>query len=95
MSETAAATPLDFAEVPFSDVILLLSRKAPDDDRLRRVLSTVGTELGRGGSGLLAIADVPRAGALRRRLLPLARRLALMDHPTRTKVLKVRRTHPL
>jgi hypothetical protein len=94
MSETAAATPLDIAEVPFSDLILLLSRKAPDDDHLRRALSTVGTEIGHGGSGLLAIADVPRVGTLRRRLLPLARRLALVDHPTCTNVLKVRRTRP-
>ncbi|TVU30743.1 hypothetical protein EJB05_22380, partial [Eragrostis curvula] len=88
MSKTAATTPLDIAEVPFSDLILLLSPEAPDDDRLRRVLAIVSTELGRGGSGLLAIADVPSAGALRRRLLPLARRLALMDHTTRTQLLK-------
>ncbi|GJM95616.1 hypothetical protein PR202_ga12378 [Eleusine coracana subsp. coracana] len=88
MSKTVAATPLDIAEVSFSDLILLLSTNAPDEGRFRGVLETVGTELGRGGSGLLAIADVPRAGALRRRLLPLARRLALMDHPTRAQLLK-------
>lgn len=91
MSKTAVVMPLDIAEVPFSDLILLSSTKAPNEERLRRVLETVGTELGRGGSGLLAIADVPRMGALRRRLLPLARRLSLMDHPTRTQLLKVTR----
>ncbi|KAL6623051.1 hypothetical protein ACP70R_032930 [Stipagrostis hirtigluma subsp. patula] len=87
MAKTAAATALDIAEISFSDLTLLLSPETTDDDRRRRVLATVGTELGRGGSGLLAIADVPRAGALRRRLLPLARRLALMDHPTRALLL--------
>ncbi|XP_062201512.1 uncharacterized protein LOC133904050 [Phragmites australis] len=89
MAKTAAATALDIAEISFSDLTVLLLPKTPDDDdRRRRVLATVGTELGRGGSGLLAIAGVPRAGALRRRLLPLARRLALMDHPTRAQLLK-------
>ncbi|KAL6870746.1 hypothetical protein ACP4OV_014594 [Aristida adscensionis] len=87
----AAAAALDIAEIPFSDLALLLSPEeaaATDGDRLRRVLATVGAELGRGGPGLLAVAGVPRAGALRRRLLPLARRLALMDHPTRALLLK-------
>jgi hypothetical protein len=79
----------------FSDLFILLSRKAPDDDRLHRILATVDTELGHGGSGLLAITDMPRASTLHRRLLPLARRLTLMDHPTLTQVLKVRRTRPL
>ncbi|XP_062201646.1 uncharacterized protein LOC133904154 [Phragmites australis] len=88
MAKTAAATALDIAEISFSDLTLLLSPETPDDDdRRRRVLSTVGTELGRGESGLLAIAGVPRAGTLRWRLLPLARRLALMDHPTRVQLL--------
>lgn len=88
MEETAVTTPLDIDELPFSDLLLLLSPEAPDDNRRRRLLDTVGTALGRGGSGLLAVSDVPRAGALRRRLLPLARRLALMDHPSRAQLLK-------
>ena len=86
----AAATALDIAELPFSDLVVLLSPETPaDDGRFRRVVDAVVTELGRGGSGLLAIAGVPRVGALRRRLLPLARRLALMDHPIRSQLLKV------
>ncbi|XP_066335099.1 uncharacterized protein [Miscanthus floridulus] len=85
----AAATTLDIAELPFSDLVVLLSPETPaDDGRFRRVVDAVATELGRGGSGLLAIAGVPRVGALRRRLLPLARRLALMDHPIRSQLLK-------
>ncbi|KAF8689516.1 hypothetical protein HU200_041844 [Digitaria exilis] len=89
MAKTAAATVLDLAEVSFSDLALLQSPETPADDRRRRrVLDTVATELGRGGSGLLAIAQVPRVGALRRRLLPLSRRLALMDHPSRSQILK-------
>ncbi|RCV06335.1 hypothetical protein SEVIR_1G156100v4 [Setaria viridis] len=89
MAKTAAATVLDIAELPFSDLVLLQSPETLDDDRRRRrILDTVATELGRGGSGLLAIAEVPRVGAIRRRLLPLSRRLALMDHPTRSQLLK-------
>ncbi|CAD6254359.1 unnamed protein product [Miscanthus lutarioriparius] len=85
----AAATALDIAELPFSDLVVLLSPETPaDDGRFRRVVEAVATELGRGGSGLLAVAGVPRVGALRRRLLPLARRLALMDHPIRSQLLK-------
>ncbi|OEL37086.1 hypothetical protein BAE44_0001895 [Dichanthelium oligosanthes] len=91
MAKTAAAatTILDIAELPFADLLLLHSPETPSDDpRRRRVLDAVATELGRGGSGLLAIAGVPRVAALRRRLLPLSRRLALMDHPTRSQILK-------
>ncbi|PUZ39725.1 hypothetical protein GQ55_9G359400 [Panicum hallii var. hallii] len=89
MAKTVAATVLDITEISFSDLVLLQSPEMPaDDHRRRRVLDTIATELGRGGSGLLAIAEVPRMGALRRRLLPLSRRLALMDHPTRSQILK-------
>ncbi|PWZ28166.1 hypothetical protein Zm00014a_002896 [Zea mays] len=85
----AATTVLDIAELSFSDLVALLSPETlADDGRCRRVVDTVATELGRGGSGLLAIDGVPRVGALRRRLLPLARRVALMDHLTRSQLLK-------
>ncbi|KAG8088235.1 hypothetical protein GUJ93_ZPchr0010g9002 [Zizania palustris] len=83
-----AETVLDIAELPFSDLLLLILPDPPDDDRRCRLLATVATALGRGGTGLLSISDVPRAGALRGRLLPLARRLALMDHPSRSQLLK-------
>ena len=97
MAETAPAMALDIDEIPFSDLILILSPEpsvaagddADDDGRRRRLLATVWAALGRGGTGLLAISGVPRAAALRRRLLPLARRLALMDHPSRARLLKV------
>ncbi|XP_010231833.1 LOW QUALITY PROTEIN: uncharacterized protein LOC100846605 [Brachypodium distachyon] len=92
MAGTAQATALDIYEVPFSDLHLLLSPEAvagdDDEGRRRRLLDTVGAALGRGGTGLLAVAGVPRAAALRRRILPLARRLALMDHPSRAHLLK-------
>ncbi|XP_015697393.1 uncharacterized protein LOC102718870 isoform X2 [Oryza brachyantha] len=88
MAEIALATALDIAELPFSDLLLLASPDLPDGDRRSRLLATVATSLGRRGSGLLAITNVPRAGALRRRLLPLARRLAVMDHPSRSQLLK-------
>jgi hypothetical protein len=96
MAETAPATALDIDEIPFSDLLLLLSPEAAatgvdadDDGRRCRLLATVWAALGRGGTGLLAIAGVPRAAALRRGILPLARRLALMDHPSRAHLLKV------
>ncbi|BAT10269.1 uncharacterized protein [Oryza sativa Japonica Group] len=88
MAKTALATALDIAELPFSDLLLLISPDLPDDGRRGRLLTTVATSLGRGGSGLLAITNVPLAAALRRRLLPLARRLAVMDHPSRSQLLK-------
>ncbi|KAM0877743.1 hypothetical protein ACQ4PT_035304 [Festuca glaucescens] len=95
MAETVPATPLDIDEIPFSDLLLLLSPEAAAtagnadvDGRRRHLLSTVWAALGRGGTGLLAVAGVPRAIDLRRRLLPLARRLALMNHASRTHLLK-------
>ncbi|KAF0929265.1 hypothetical protein E2562_019587 [Oryza meyeriana var. granulata] len=88
MAETAPATALDIADLPFSDLLLLNSPDLPDDGRRGRLLATVASSLGRGGYGLLAITNVPRAAALRRRLLPLARRLAVMDHPSRSQLLK-------
>uniref|UniRef100_A0ACD5W3F2 Uncharacterized protein n=1 Tax=Avena sativa TaxID=4498 RepID=A0ACD5W3F2_AVESA len=97
MGLTAPATALDIDETPFSDLLLLLSPEvaaaagddANDNDRRRRrLLSTIWAALGRGGTGLLAVVGVPRAAALRRRILPLARRLALMDHPSRAHILK-------
>jgi hypothetical protein len=98
MAETAPATALNIDEIPFSDLLLLLlspeeaaatALNSDLDGRRRRLLATVWAALGRGGTGLLAVAGVPRAAALRRRLLPLARRLALMDHPSRAHLLKV------
>ncbi|KAM3399753.1 hypothetical protein ACQJBY_004907 [Aegilops geniculata] len=93
MAETAPATALDIDEIPFADLLLLLlspeaAAASDDDGRRRRLLATVWAALGPGGAGLLAVSGVPRAVALRRRLLPLARRLALMDHPSRAHLLK-------
>jgi hypothetical protein len=62
---------------------------------LHRVLATMGTELGRGGSGLLPITDMPRASILHRRLLPLARRLTSWTILPSPQVIKVRRTRPM
>ncbi|XP_047093181.1 uncharacterized protein LOC124705521 [Lolium rigidum] len=93
MALTAPATTLDIDEIAFSDLFLLspeasATADADDDGRRRRLLATVWAALGRGGTGLLAVAGVPRAAALRRRLLPLARRLALMEHASRANLLK-------
>ncbi|KAF6981935.1 hypothetical protein CFC21_000381 [Triticum aestivum] len=93
MAETVPATALDIDEIPFADLLLLLlspeAAAAGDaDGRRRRLLATVWAALGPGGTGLLAVSGVPRAANLRRRLLPLARRLAIMDHPSRAHLLK-------
>ncbi|KAG5250564.1 2-oxoglutarate (2OG) and Fe(II)-dependent oxygenase superfamily [Salix suchowensis] len=44
--------------------------------------------LGPTGPGLLSITGVPKASILRQRLLPLARKLALLDHDRRKHILK-------
>ncbi|KAL0435697.1 UNVERIFIED_CONTAM: hypothetical protein Sradi_0277600 [Sesamum radiatum] len=44
--------------------------------------------LGRGGPGLLSINGVPEARTLRQTLLPLAQKLALLDHDDRKRILK-------
>ncbi|KAI5021025.1 hypothetical protein ZWY2020_054435 [Hordeum vulgare] len=101
MAETAPATTLDIDDIPFADLLLILlppeeaaaasgdhDDDEAEDGRRRRLLATVWAALGPGGAGLLAVSGVPRAASLRRRLLPLARRLALMDHPSRAHLLK-------
>lgn len=46
--------------------------------------------LGADGPGLLAVTGVPNASKLRSYLLPIARKLALLDRQTRNRILKVK-----
>ncbi|KAL6978563.1 hypothetical protein U1Q18_020231 [Sarracenia purpurea var. burkii] len=82
-------------EVQFSDLMLLSSDEilspsfpSEESERLESIARSVMENLGPGGPGLLTIAGVPGASRLRRTLLPLARRLALLDTDDRKRVLK-------
>ncbi|XP_006838976.2 uncharacterized protein LOC18429630 [Amborella trichopoda] len=59
-----------------------------ESERLDAVFKTVMETLGPEGPGLIAITGVPNAGAMRRRLLPLARKLALLNNKDRHCILK-------
>ncbi|CAM6095925.1 unnamed protein product [Calypogeia fissa] len=63
---------------------------AEEKDKNERnfLVAEVITALGPQGSGLLAIKGVPEVAALRKRLLPLAKKLALMGDAARRPVLK-------
>ncbi|XP_057474988.1 uncharacterized protein LOC130763063 [Actinidia eriantha] len=82
-------------EVRFSDLMLLSSNKvsspsfpSEEIERLESIARNVMENLGPSGPGLLTISGVPNASRLRRTLLPLARRLALLDVDDRKRVLK-------
>ncbi|KAK3407258.1 hypothetical protein EUGRSUZ_K03337 [Eucalyptus grandis] len=98
-AEAAPATVMQPYELSYSDLVLLSSpRRRPlppssspeaELSRLDTIKGSVMEALGPGGPGLLCVRDVPEAPALRRELLPLARRLALLDPERRRRVLQV------
>nr|GEY41257.1 2-oxoglutarate (2OG) and Fe(II)-dependent oxygenase superfamily protein [Tanacetum cinerariifolium] len=51
-------------------------------------MNTIMKNLGPSGPGLLAVTGVPIASDLRETLLPLARKLALLNNDDRKRVLK-------
>lgn len=53
------------------------------------LVAEVMASLGPCGAGILAVRGVPEVPTLRKRLLPLARKLALMPDATRRPILKV------
>ncbi|KAJ4839471.1 hypothetical protein Tsubulata_046857 [Turnera subulata] len=81
-------------ELHYSDLILLSSPPTNDSvsseelERLEAVKRTILETLGPEGPGLLSITGVPSTSLLRRNLLPLARKLALLDHGRRKLILK-------
>lgn len=92
----AAATAMQPYELSYSDLLLLSSPRRhpspPSEAELRRLDSIRGSvmeALGPAGPGLLCVRDVPEAPALRRELLPLARRLALLVPERRRRILQV------
>lgn len=84
-------------ELNFSDLILLSSDKplssfslaSEEIERLQSITSTIMENLGPRGPGLIVITGVANASTLRRTLLPLARKLSLLNFDDRKLVLKV------
>ncbi|CAM9000487.1 unnamed protein product [Rhodiola kirilowii] len=91
---------LTLFEVQYSDLMLLASDSTLDSSsdlssaerqRLDSISSTIMKALGPTGPGLLSIAGVPNSSILRRKMLPLARKLALLNHDDRKRILKEHR----
>ena len=83
-------------ELQFSD-LLLLSDEDPavsslshtEIERLDVVSDGVMDALGPSGPGLLCVVGIPEVSDLRSELLPLARKLALLDNKDRARILEV------
>ncbi|KAG0458386.1 hypothetical protein HPP92_023543 [Vanilla planifolia] len=83
-------------EIHYSDLVLLSSSgvscsylSLEEQEKIETISGAVLRALGPSGPGLLSITGVPRAAALRRALLPMARELALLDKKERAEVLKL------
>ncbi|XAR61172.1 hypothetical protein NMG60_11034801 [Bertholletia excelsa] len=79
-------------ELRFSDLVRLssdnVSSSSGEIERLGSIARSIMENLGPTGPGLITITGVPDSGNLRRTLLPLARRLALLNAEDRKRVLK-------
>ncbi|XP_042422682.1 uncharacterized protein LOC122010270 isoform X1 [Zingiber officinale] len=88
----AARSILEPLEICFSDLQLMSSHSpqlSPAElSRIESLTAAVMQALGPSGPGLLVITGVPRAPGLRRDLLPLARKIALLGRKDRARVLK-------
>ncbi|XP_038692749.1 uncharacterized protein LOC119990743 [Tripterygium wilfordii] len=95
MEETETeAEILELYELRYSDLMLLAatsvtSSTPPEElERVEAMRRTMMETLGHGGPGLLSVTGFPSASRLRRKLLPLARKLALLDFEDRKRILK-------
>ncbi|KAK6141464.1 hypothetical protein DH2020_024785 [Rehmannia glutinosa] len=83
---------LELYEVQYSDLVTLMSDQNPatveEIERLELISKAIMQNLGRDGPGLLSINGVPKARTLRQTLLPLARKLALLNNDDRKRILK-------
>ncbi|PIN02748.1 hypothetical protein CDL12_24735 [Handroanthus impetiginosus] len=83
---------LELYELQYSDLMTLLSDEKPASSeeirRLQLISEKILQNLGRDGPGLLSISGVPEARNLPQSLLPLARKLALMNYDDRKQILK-------
>ncbi|KAK8959905.1 hypothetical protein KSP40_PGU006111 [Platanthera guangdongensis] len=82
-------------EVDYSDLVLLSSSRDASSSlsteelqKIELISGAVMRVLGPSGPGLLSITGVPKAPALRKILLPFARKLALLGNKERAQVLK-------
>uniref|UniRef100_A0A7N0TUC8 Isopenicillin N synthase-like Fe(2+) 2OG dioxygenase domain-containing protein n=2 Tax=Kalanchoe fedtschenkoi TaxID=63787 RepID=A0A7N0TUC8_KALFE len=83
-------------ELHYSDILQLSSESIFDSpiqerQRLESISRTIMETLGPKGPGILSVTGVPNASRLRRMLLPLARKLALLNHQDRKRILKEHR----
>ncbi|KAK9055754.1 hypothetical protein SSX86_026839 [Deinandra increscens subsp. villosa] len=91
---TEEGETLELYNLHYSDLMALSSsvHQLPtayeNVEYLESVMSTIMKNLGPSGPGLLAITGVPNASDLRRTLLPMARKLALLNNEDRKRVLK-------
>ncbi|XP_050363694.1 uncharacterized protein LOC126782480 [Argentina anserina] len=81
---------LPLYELSYSDLLLVSSNDVSPEEfgRVESTRKAIMDALGPIGPGLLSITEVPNAAALRRNLLPLARKLALMEPNHRKLILK-------
>ncbi|KAK6141364.1 hypothetical protein DH2020_024914 [Rehmannia glutinosa] len=83
---------LQLYEVQYSDLVTLMSDQNPatveEIERLELISKAILQNLGRDGPGLLSINGVPKARTLPQTLLPLARKLALLNNDDRKRILK-------
>ncbi|OIT26370.1 PREDICTED: uncharacterized protein LOC109215390 [Nicotiana attenuata] len=86
---------VELYELHYSDLKKLSSERAlsaaescEEIQRLESITTSVMENLGPEGPGLLAITGVPEASNLRRTLLPLARKLSLLNNEDRKRLLK-------
>ncbi|KAH0978362.1 hypothetical protein GBA52_028081 [Prunus armeniaca] len=87
------AKVLQLYELSYPDLVLVSSNNvslssAEELDKLQSTSKAIMEALGPVGPGLLSITGVPNAAALRRDLLPLARKLTLLNPNHRKTVLK-------
>ncbi|KAJ8543146.1 hypothetical protein K7X08_005669 [Anisodus acutangulus] len=80
---------VELYELHYSDLMQLSSEKASSEIQRPGSISTnVMENLGPDGPGLIAVTGVPEASNLRRNLLPLAQKLALLNNEDRKPLLK-------
>lgn len=82
---------VELYELHYAD-LMQLSKKALSPESIEAndsIINSVMENLGPQGPGLLAVTGVPEASNLRRTLLPLARKLALLNNEDRKRLLKV------
>ena len=89
---------LEIYELRYLDLFLLSthchsSSSLQDNERIESITKSIFEALGPSGPGLLAITGVPNSSVLRRTLLPLARKLALLNPDDRKRILKVSLLH--